>query len=58
MAVIYDEVLGREETMHGKIGPKIGKEIKLQEITPDIPIEEAMKELVETRLKEGGEKNA
>lgn len=42
---IFDDVLGREEKIHETVTPEKGIEIKLKEIEPQIPFEEAMEEM-------------
>lgn len=45
MAKIYDDVLGREETIQSAVTPQNEKEIEHKEIEPQISFEEALKEL-------------
>ena len=45
MTKIYDDVLGREETIHETVTPEKGIEIKLNDIEPQIPFEEALKDM-------------
>lgn len=45
MIKIFDDVLGREEKIQGDVTPENEKEIVLKDVEPQIPFEEALREM-------------